>query len=194
MPSLNTVVADLNAGTVIGLGALPPNNPAAGKETALSIGHAVKYRYANCAASISGTGRLSLTMADSVTINSTYVFFDDNWATISKFDNLRPLIVSDKFSGCAWKIFRAGGFFVGAHIARPAGASVDANVDLLDDYAAQKGWTEIQHVSSGGVIGTGGATTVAMVTQLLGNRIDTVRLGLNGMGVAVVRDRFTANI
>ncbi|MFP4305577.1 MAG: hypothetical protein ACLFQF_11930 [Rhodosalinus sp.] len=194
MPSLNMLVRDLNAGTVVGLGALPPHNSTTGKNSALSLGHAVKYRYANCEASISVTGRLSLRMADSITINSTYVFFEDNWTTISRFDLLRPLIVSDKFSGCAWKIFHAGSFFVGAHIARPGGASADANVHLMDDYAAQKGWTEIQHVPSRGVIGTGGATTVAMVTQLLGNRIDTVRLGLNGMGVAVVRDRFTASI
>jgi hypothetical protein len=194
MPSIATVVADLAAGSVIGLGALPGNNIAIGRDVALSLSHAIKYRYANMEATISASNRLTCTVAKSVNINGVYLYFEDNWATITKMDGLRPLVVSDKFSGCAFKVYRGGGAFVAAHIARPSGSSADANVTLMDDYARQKGWTEVQHVPSTGVVGSHGATTVAIVSQLLGNQLDTVRLGLNGMGVAVARARFTVPV
>lgn len=194
MPSIDTIVADLASGTVVGLGALPDSNPGTVTDTELSAGHAIKYRYTNMKATISASNRLTCAPAGSIDINGTFLYFQDNWAAITKLDSLRPLVVSDKFSGCAFKVYRGGGAFVAAHIARPGGPSANANVTLMDDYARQKGWTEVQHVSSSGVVGTGGATTVAIVCQLLGNRIDTVRLGLNGVGVAVTRARFTAGV
>lgn len=186
-----TIVTDLAAGTIQGLGAAPMDHLAT--ETPLSTGHAAKYKYANISATVSGTGRLTCTAAASTDINGTYLYFEDNWATVTRMDVIRPLVVSNFFSGCAFKVYRGGGAYFAAHIARPGGASSDANVTLLDDYGAQNGWVEVQHVPSAGVVTAHpGATTVAMVSELHGNQIRTVRLALNGQGVAVNTQLFTS--
>ncbi len=193
MPSIATIVADLDAGTVLGLGALPANDVLTPTDSVLSAGHAIKYRYTNVRATITPSNRLACTVADSININGAFLYFQDNWSTITRMDILRPLVVSDKFSGCAFKVYRGGGAFFAAHIARPGGPSADANVTLMADYARQKGWTEVQHISSSGIVG-GAVNTVAIVSQIRGAQIDTIRLGLNAMGVAVVKTRFMTPI
>ena len=189
MPSINTIVADLDAGTVIGLGGAPSSDGAT--EPPLSTSHAIKYKYTSVQATISGTNRLAMTALTGFGNNGLCLFFEDNWSTIVKLDPMRRMVMSDKFSGCAFKVYNDGGTIYCTHIARPGGPSGDANVQLMDDYARQKGWTEVQDVRSTGVVGVNGATTVAMVSQRIGNTIDTIRLGLNGMGVAVSRHRVT---
>lgn len=189
MPSINTIVADLDAGTVVGLGAAPSQDNAT--EPQLSVSHALKYKYTSVQASISPTNRLGMAAHTGFGNNGFCLFFEDNWTTIVKLDPLRRMVMSDKFSGCAFKVYNDNGTIYCTHIARPGGPTSDANVDMMDDYAAQKGWVEVQDVRSAGVIGVGGATTVAMVSQRIGNTIDTIRLGLNGMGVAVARHRVT---
>lgn len=195
MPSISTIVADLNAGSVIGLGSLPADDVITVTDNVLSSGHAIKYRFANIRATITPTNRLSCAKARSFDINGVYLYFQDNWSTITRMDGLRPLVVSDKFSGCAFKVYRGGGAFFAAHIARPGGPSADANVTLIDDYARQKGWTEVQHIPSSGIVNVvPGVNTVAMVSQIRGAYIDTVRLGLNMMGQAVAKHRVTTPI
>jgi hypothetical protein len=61
----------------------------------------------------------------------------------------------------------------------------DANVNLADDYAQQKGWTALLHIPTVGNIGTNGCSEVWVVAQLIGNRIDAIRLNVNSTGVIV---------
>jgi hypothetical protein len=184
------VVADLASQTIIGFGAAPMSHLA--NDTPLSSGHATKYKYCPVDITVSATNRLTCTQATGIAIKGSYLFFEDNWATVCRMDIIRPIVVSGGFSGCAFKVYRGGGAFFAAHIARPSGASADANVALLDDYAGQKGWQEIQHVPTSGVVGANpAATAVAIVSQLIGNSIDTVRLALNNMGQTVNVHRVT---
>ena len=189
MPSIPTIIADLANGTVVGLGALPSSDAAT--ETPLSGPHACKYFYNETTYSISGSNRLTGTHGGA-TPNGRFLCFQDNHATVCQMDANRPLVVSNFFSGCAFKVYKHGNIYYATHIARPGGPGSEANVKMMDDYATQKGWTEMQDVRSAGVIGVGGATTVAMVCRLGGGNIDTVRLGLNGMGVAVATHRVTS--
>lgn len=187
------VVANLANGTIVGLGAAPMGHLA--KDTPLSAGHAAKYKYCLVSVTVSGTNRLTCTYNTTIAVNGSYLFFQDNWATLCRMDTIRPIVVSGGFSGCAFKVYRGGGAFFAAHIARPGGAGADANVTLLDDYARQKGWQEVQAVPTSGVIGANpGATTVAIVSELTGNSIDTVRLALNNMGQTVNAHRVTTPV
>lgn len=186
------IIANLANRTTIGMGASPMINYAT--DTALSISHAVKYKYCNAAITVSGANRLTCTRATSININGTYLFFEDNWTTVCRMDALRPIVVSGSFSGCLFKIFRGGGAFYAAHIARP-NITPDANVVLIDDYADQKGWTEVQQVPSSGVIANyDAANTVIMVSEYNGNSIDTVRLAVNNLGATVNAHRVTTNV
>lgn len=187
------IVADLANRATIGLGAAPMGHLAT--DTDVSASHAVKYRYCHASITVSGTNRLSCAAASTIDINGSYLFFEDNWATVCRMDNLRSIVVSGAFSGCMFKVYRGGGAFFAAHIARPAGVGADANVTLMDDYAEQKGWVEVQQVPTSGVIAANpGATTVALVSELIGNNIDTVRLALNNMGVTVSAFRVTTAV
>lgn len=179
-----TIAADLHAGRIVGLGALPPDNTS--KDSVISAGHAAKYKYCNVKVSVSNGGRLTCAYANSVDINGSYLFFEDNWSTLTRMDGIRSIVVSNNFSGCAFKVYKGGGAFFAAHIARPGGASSDANVTLLDDYARQHGWQMVQNVPSAGIVAAhAAAKTVAMVSQLVGSRVQTVRLALDNMGAAV---------
>ena len=195
MPSIGTLVADLASGAVAAVGAKPPSNLETGS-AALSTGHAVRYSYVDMKASLSATNRLSCAAAESADeANGRYLHFQDNWATVCKLDVHHPLVVSGNFSGCAYQVFKTNtGELVCAHIARPAGHSRDANVTLMGDYGTQKGWTEIQSIPTAGRIGTGGCTEVMLVSQLIGNRVDSILLAINNGGMIVGSSRTTTTI
>lgn len=195
MPSIATLVADLNAGTVPGIGAKPDAN-VTNLESVISETCRAKHKFVHMNATFSATGRLSCAgAATSATFNGSYVHFQDDWTTVGTMDINRKIIASGNFSGCAYRIYRsAPATYKCAHIARPGGAGSDALVNLMDNYATQKGWVRLQSVTTHGLIGVGGCAEIFIVSQFLGNRIDTVRLQLNNMGLIVARDLTTSGI
>lgn len=194
MPSIATLVADLNGGAVPGIGAKPDSNSTT--STALISGTCrVKELHVNMNASFSGTGRLSCSAAGlGAAYNGCYVHFQDDWSTVGTMDLNHLIVASGNFSGCAYKVYRsAPATYKCVHIARPGGAGSDALVTLMDNYAQQKGWTLLQTVSTVGVIGVGGCSEVFVVSQLFhNNRIDTIRLAINNMGLIVGRQLTTS--
>ena len=154
MPSIQTLVADLDNGSVTGIGLKPDSNQTNIAKT-ISDTCRVKYKFVHMKASISGTNRLSCQSArDSVNFDGSYIHFQDAWSTVGNMDINRTIVASGNFSGCAYKIYRsAPGAFKCVHIARPGGTGADALVVLMDNYARQVGWTLIRSVSTAGLIG-----------------------------------------
>jgi hypothetical protein len=103
------------------------------------------------------------------------------------------MVASGNFSGCAYKVYRCDdGSYRCAHIARPGGGgSADALVGLMDNYASQKGWRSIQSVTTAGLVNVNGCSEVFIVSQLLNNRIDTIRLELSNQGLTLRRTLFS---
>jgi len=196
MPSVQTLVADLNAvGRIAGIGA-KPNSSVTTSETEISGTCRVKNKFVNMKASLSETNRLSCQEAVSSPFNGTYIHFEDDWSTIGDMDINHTLAASGNFSGCTYKIFQsAPAVYKCAHIARPGGRDADALVNLMDNYAKQKGWTEIQSVPTVGLIGVNGCTEVFVVSQLFHNqRIDTIRLAINSQGLIVGRTLYSKDV
>jgi hypothetical protein len=195
MPSIATLVADLNAGTVPGIGAKPDSNTTT--STALISGTCrVKELHVNMTAALSATNRLSCSAAGvGVAFNGCYVHFQDDWSTVGTMDLNHLITASGNFSGCAYKIYRsAPATYKCVHIARPGGTGSDTLVNLMDNYAKQKGWTLLQTVTTVGLIG-GGCSEVFVVSQLFHNiRIDTVRLQINNQGLVVGRTLTTSGV
>ncbi len=78
-----------------------------------------------------------------------------------------------------------------AHIARPGGSGTDALVTLMDNYARQKGWIQLQSIGTTGHIGHNGCTEVIMVSQLRDGGIDSILLEVNSSGMIVGTDNRT---
>lgn len=191
MPSINTLVADLSNGSIVGVGAKPPSNVTTGSGT-ISGTHLMTYLYTDMAATITPSNRLSCPSADTNPANGRYLHFKDSHATVAKVGVGHPIVASGNFSGCAYKVYKDGGDIYCAHIARPAGVGSDANVSLADDYARQKGWTELASIPTAGNINVGGCSEVWVVSQLIGNRLDTIRLNVNSQGMIVARSAVTS--
>ena len=183
MPSINTLVSDLAGGGITGVGAKPPSDSTSGEST-LSGTHFMKYLYTDMTATISSGGRLSCAEASGAA-NGRYLHFRDNHATLAKISVSHPVVASGNFSGCAFKAYKHGGDIYCTHIARPGGTGSDANVKLADDYAKQKGWAELLHVPTVGSIGVNGCSEVWVVAQLIGNRIDAIRIDVSSQGTIV---------
>lgn len=189
MPSIASVVADLRNGSIIGVGTMPEMNYTRHEKTISDICR-VKYNSVHMNASISPTNRLECVgAATSLSFNGNYLFFQDDWSTVANMDINRRLVVSGKFSGCMWKVFRSdqAGLFKCVHIARPAGAAANTLVTLISGaYAPQNQWVEIQSISSVGHIGVNGCVEMFVVSQLFPNdRIDTALLDINNQGLVV---------
>jgi hypothetical protein len=194
MPSIQTLVADLNNGSIPGIGGKPASN-ATNVESVLSGTCRVKNSFVHVIASLSGAGKLSCqAAATSPNFNAGYVHFEDDWSTVGTLDVNRRLLISGNFSGCLYKIYRSGvGVFKGVHIARPAGVGANALIQLMADYALQNQWVEIQAVPTVGQIPVGGE--VMIVSQMfVGDRIDTIRLQINNQGLIVGRTLFSVAI
>lgn len=194
MPSILNLVQDLDSGAIVGIGAKPPSHQETGSAV-LSGTCFVQYSYVNIRAELSASNRLSCVPATSIDINGTYLHFKDNTSTVTRMDILRPIVVSGNFSGCAYKVFREGGILYCAHIARPGGTvgQQNANLNLMDNYAQQKGWEEIQHIPTAGhVNNANGCREVVIVSQLKPNSVDSVLLEVNNMGLIVATQRFTS--
>lgn len=188
MPSIATIVADLDNRSIPAIGA-KVDAAVPTFSAPLSLGHAARYYYDDMTAALSATNRVSFNLAaNAAAANGRYLHYQDGWSTLCKLDVHFPIVVSGNFSGCAYKVFKsAAGEIFCAHIARPGGAASDANVTLLGDYATQKGWQEFQHISTVGQIGTGGCIELVMVSQLVGGRVDTIRLNINNTGQVVAK-------
>ncbi|MGH7551482.1 MAG: hypothetical protein ACREMQ_00465 [Longimicrobiales bacterium] len=195
MPSINTLVADLNSGSIVGVAQKPDSNNTTGSGT-LSGTHLLKYLFTDMAATLTASNRLSCpeATAGSAT-NGRYLHFQDSHGTVAKVSISHPVVASGNFSGCAYKVYKDGGDIYCVHIARPGGKGSDANVNLADDYAKQKGWTELQHIPTVGNIGTNGCSEVWVVSQLLGNRLDSIRLNVSSAGMIVGKSAiYSANV
>lgn len=192
MPSIATLVADLNNGSIVGVGAMPDSNVTSMDKT-ISDTCRVKYNFVHMNASISGTNRLNCAgAATSMGFNGSYLFFQDEWSTVANMDINRTIVVSGKFSGCKWKVFKTGtpGELKCAHIARPGGVGSDALVSLITDgYGVQNKWTQVQELATAGHVGVNGCVEVFVVSQLFpGQRVDSIAIDINNQGLIVGRN------
>jgi len=188
MPSIATLVDDFHAGTVTGVGGMPDSSTAV--ENEISGTCRVKYKYSDAAATLSGTNRLSCAAAaNGAQVNGRYLFFQDDWTTAADMDATHTIVVSGKFSGCMWKVFRAGvGLYKCVHIARPGGAGSDALVNLISQgTAVQHKWVEVQSIPTTGMIQPGVTNEVFLVSQYhpAASRIKTVAIAVNSQGLVV---------
>jgi hypothetical protein len=190
MPSIQNLVADLDNGSIVGMAGRPSSDLTTGSAP-LSGTCLVNYNYVNMKASLTPGNRLQCEPASSIDINGTYLHYRDYTSTITRIDVLRPIVVSGNFSGCAYKVYNHGGILYCAHIARPNGVGADANLNLMDNYARQKGWQQIQHIPTAGYIGVNGCREVVVVSQLRGRSIDTVLVSVSNVGLAVGTVRTT---
>jgi len=186
MPSIQNLVADLNNGSIVGVGASPSSDDE-NMFRAISAPHQVKYSFVHMKATISGTNKLTMASAlSSIDFNGSYLHYDAAWSTIANMDVNRRIIVSGNFSGCMFKVFKVSpGVFKCAHISRP-GQDSDRLVGLMDAYAASEGWTEVRAVPTVGLIGNNGCSGVICVSYLITNvRIETIRLEISAHGMIV---------
>lgn len=194
MPSIQNLVPDLANRTIVGIGAKPPSNEE-NRSASLSGTCLIDYSSVNMKASISASNRLQCQSArDSADFNGNYLHFKDGKSTVAKLDIHRPIVVSGNFSGCAYKVFKTEDGIVCAHIARPSGVGSDALVNLIDGYAGQKSWQQLQDIRTVGHVGNNGCTEVMLVSQLRAGGVDTILLEISNVGLIVgVSDRtFTA--
>ena len=192
MPSIQNLVADLNNGSIVGVGA-SPSSDLENNFRVISDTHKVKYSFVHMKASISGTNKLIMAAAMmSIDFNGSYLHYDAAWSTIANMDVNRRIIASGNFSGCMFKVFKASaGAFKCAHISRP-GTDADRLVGLMDNYAASQGWTEVRAVPTVGLIGTNGCTGIICVSYLITNgQIQTIRLQVNSLGIIVGKTMWT---
>ncbi|KAA6458634.1 hypothetical protein DYQ86_18935 [Acidobacteria bacterium AB60] len=186
MPSIATLVDDFHAGTVVGVGAMPDSTAAVDND--ISGTCRVKYKYADSAMALSGTNRLSCAPAPAGA-NGRYLFFQDDWTTAADMDATHPIVVSGKFSGCMWKVYRTGvGQYKCLHIARPGGAESDLLVQLVTQgTAVQHKWVEVQSIGTAGMIQPGVTNEVFLVSQFVPgtSRIKSVALAVNNQGMVV---------
>jgi hypothetical protein len=196
MPSIATLVADLDSGSIVGLGQMPDTSwTTVESEKRISDTCRVRNMYADVTLSISGTNRLTFAQATPGGGNGTYLYFCDDWATVTTLDQNHPVAVSGNFSGCLWKVFRTptNNVFKCSHISRPGGIDNNAIVSLITNgYGVTHRWTTVHEVPSLGYIGVNGCTGVVMASQLLSNRIDSIALGINGMGQIVTKSAITS--
>lgn len=200
MPSIATIVADFQNGSVGGVGQMPDNATTSLDKT-ISETCRVKYNFVHMKASITGgtPPRLSCVgAADSLDFNGSYLFFEDQWSTVANMDSNRRLVVSGKFSGCRWRVFRTqeAGVFKCAHIARPGGVGANALVSLITDgYGVQNQWILVHELDTAGHVGVNGCVEVFVVSQLFpGQRIESIALDINNQGRVVATNMVSTAI
>ncbi len=195
MPSVHSLVTDIVAGNVVGIGAKPDARLENSFST-ISGTCRIKHSFVHTKIAFSPTNRVSFNSAHSdLSFNGVYVHFDADWTLAGNMDQNRPIAVSGNFSGCVWKVYHVeGSKFKCVHIPRGAGNESEAFVELCESYAAQQNWTEIRSVGSnalamGGPLNFG--EEILMVSQLFLNaRLETVRIKINNQGLIVQRDNW----
>jgi hypothetical protein len=197
MPSVQTLVADIVAGNVVGIGAKPPPNDD-NNHSLISGTCRIQHRFVHTKITFTAGNRVSFNSAVSdLTFHGSYIHFDADMSIAGNMDHNRPIAVSGNFSGCMWKIYRiqGGASFKCIHIPREAGVGADAFVHLCENYARQNNWTEIRSVGTNAVA-MGGPLNfgeeILFVSQLFPNaRIDTVRIKINNQGLIIQRDNWS---
>lgn len=183
MPSIQNLVADLNNGSITGIGASPSSDDE-NLFRSISDTHSVKYSFVHMKAAISAANKLTMASAmNSIDFNGSYLHYDAAWSTIANMDVNRRIVVSGNFSGCMFKVYKVSpGVFRCAHISRP-GTDSDRLVGLMATYATSQGWTEVRSVPTVGLIGTNGCSGIICVSYLITNvQIETIRLQINSNG------------
>jgi hypothetical protein len=185
MPSIATVVADLQNGSINSIGQIPRNDQTT-MDKEISLTTRVMYFFCHINASIAGTKLHCTAAASGPSFNGSYLHYKDDWSTVANMDVNRPLVVSGNFSGCMWKVFRSDqqGLFKCIHIYR-GGTGSDTLVNLVTGgHAVTQKWTEIQALPTAGRI-VGAVKGVVVVSQLFSNRIDTALLDLDNTNTVV---------
>lgn len=196
MPSVNSLVSDLAAGNIVGIGAKPDPGHTNSTST-LSDTCRIKHNFVHTKISLSASNRVSFNSAQSdLSFNGVYVHFNADWTYAGNMDQNRPIAVSGNFSGCMWKVYHVqGSTFKCVHIPRAGGSESEAFVKLCESYASQQKWTEIRSVGSNAqAMGTpfNHGEEILMVSQLfLNSRLETVRIKVNSQGLIVQRDDWT---
>ena len=188
MPSIQTLVADLNNGSIVGVAAAPDSADENMFRT-ISAPHAVKYSFVHMKATITAGNRLNMVSAlRSIDFNGAYLHYDAAFSTIANMDVNRRIVVSGNFSGCMFKVYRVSpGVFRCAHISRP-GVNPDSLLNQMAAYAANEGWTEVRAVPTAGLIHHNGCTGLICVSYLITNvQIQTIRLEISATGLIVGR-------
>jgi len=183
MPSIQNLTADLNNGSIVGVGQAPSSDDE-NNWRVISAPDGIKYSFVHIKAAISGANILTMANAlRSIDFNGSYLHYDAAYSTIANMDVNRRIIISGNFSGCMFKVYKVSpGIFKCAHISRP-GTNSDRLVGLMTTYATNEGWTEIRSVPTAGLIGNNGCTGVVCVSYLITNvQIETVRLQIDSHG------------
>jgi len=197
MPSVQTLVADIVAGNVVGIGAKPPSDDS-NSRSAISGTCRIEHNFVHTKITFTAGNRVSFNSAkNDLTFHGSYVHFNSDMSIAGNMDHNRPIAVSGNFSGCMWKVYRiqGGASYKCIHIPREGGVGADAFVDLCENYARQSNWTEIRSVGTnnaamGGPLNHG--EEILFVSQLFANvRIDTVRIKVNGQGLITQTDSWS---
>lgn len=185
MPSISNLINDIADASIIGIGAMPPSNEKNIFET-LSAQYRIDYASVHMKASLTPTYRLSCQSAvKSDDFNGNYLHFEDHKITIAEMDERRPIVASGNFSGCTYKVFKVGDRIICAHIARPAGPDTDELVTLMDEYAAQNNWKQLQEIETKGYIGINEYSEVFIVSQLKDRCIESIMMKLDNTGLSI---------
>ncbi len=189
MPAIETLVADINNGAIQAVGIEPQGGGRNGSST-ISATCLVEHNFMHTRISLGAAPQHRMMMAnalDSLSFNASYLFFEDSRATVATMDVNRRIVISGGYGGCLYQVYNLGnGVFKCCHIARPAGVGAEANVNLMNNYARQAGWTLLQTVPTVGLIGNNNCQQVMTVSQITPNRrIETVRIQVGVMGVIV---------
>ena len=197
MPSVQTLVADIVAGNVVGIGAKPPASDF-NNQSLISGTCRIQHKFVHTKITFTAGNRVSFNSAESdIAFHGSYVHFNSDMSIAGNMDHNRPIAVSGNFSGCMWKVYRIQNSmsFKCIHIPREAGRGADAFVNLCENYATQNNWTEIRSVGTneeamGRPFNHG--DEILFVSQLFPNaRIDTVRIRVNSQGIITQTDNWS---
>lgn len=194
MPSVDTLVADLDAGTITAIGAVPRN--AVDNTASLSDGLHVTYSFTLISINFGAqANKMTCEKATNFAIHGSYLFFEDARSTVTKIDNNRRISVSGGFGGCAYRVYRTGANEIRCvHIARPGGNNPDVHVQEMTTYANNNNWTLLQQIDTVGHIGVGGCEQVMVVTQLKGKQVQSILIELSRGNIIRTTDHTVTNL
>ena len=189
MPSIQTLVADLNNGSISYVGALP--DPRRGTDSTLSDSHHIKYRHFDMVASLANGNRLNLKLSTGNDVaNGRYLGYGAKCSAVVKMTTNLRIVASGYFSGCAYQVFKNNGEVICVHISRPIGKNLELFVKMMEDYRQQKGWTKLHDITTSGKIGQNGCTGLIAVSQRIGNRVDSILIHFGHGGAIVATSDF----
>lgn len=193
MPSIANLINDLADASIVGIGAKPPSNEES-KFGTVSSECRIEYSSVHMKAEITPSNRLSCQSAlNSPDFNGNYLHFKDGTITIAEMDEKHPIVASGNFSGCTYKVFKtgdgtalkAGDKIICAHIARPSGPDANELVALMDKYAKQNKWIQLQEIKTAGYIEVNNCSELFIVSRLKDENIESIMLKLDRTGSSI---------